>query len=76
MLATKPQLLILDEATTALDPDTEKRILNTIRKLTDGGITTIAVSHQPAVLEVADNAYKLGKGKLLKLGNEDKIEVA
>ena len=72
----KPQLLILDEATTALDPDTEKRILNTIRKLTDSGITTIAVSHQPAVLELADNAYKLGKGKLFKLGNEDKIEVA
>ena len=63
----KPQLLILDEATTALDPTTEERILKTIRKLTGKGITVIAVSHQKAVLKIADHVYNLRKGQFEKM---------
>ena len=62
-----PKLLILDEATTALDPETEERILKTIRSLTNKGITAVAVSHQTAVLDIADQVFKLENGKFEKI---------
>ena len=60
-LVHNPRLLILDEATTALDPKNEMAICNTLRDLR-GRLTILAISHQPAVLEVADQAYKLQNG--------------
>jgi ATP-binding cassette subfamily C protein len=66
-LVAKPDLLILDEATTALDPATEKSILSTLRNLLDQGITIVAVSHQPALLDVSDQAYRLDNGKFVRL---------
>jgi ATP-binding cassette subfamily C protein len=60
----KPKLLILDEATTALDPENERAICKTLEQLR-GGLTILAISHQPAVLEVADLAYRLKNGKAM-----------
>jgi ATP-binding cassette subfamily C protein len=57
----KPKLLILDEATTALDPESEKGICDTLTQLR-GALTILAISHQAAVLEVADQAYRLQNG--------------
>ena len=62
-----PKLLLLDEATTALDPETEQKILTTLRKLSYEGITIIAVSHQTAVLDIVDQAYKLKSGSLINM---------
>jgi ATP-binding cassette subfamily C protein len=60
-LVRKPKLLVLDEATTALDPENEAAICQTLRKLR-GEITILAISHQPAVLEVADRGYRVKDG--------------
>jgi ATP-binding cassette subfamily C protein len=60
-LVRKPKLLVLDEATTALDPKNETAVCQTLRKLR-GEITILAISHQPAVLEVADLAYRVKDG--------------
>ncbi|HVO83557.1 MAG TPA: ABC transporter ATP-binding protein [Syntrophobacteria bacterium] len=60
-LVHKPKLLILDEATTALDPVTEAAICATLRDLR-GQLTILAISHQPAILEAADRAYRLQDG--------------
>jgi ATP-binding cassette subfamily C protein len=60
-LVHKPKLLILDEATTALDPATEAAICATLRELR-GNLTILAISHQPAILEAADRAYRLQDG--------------
>ncbi len=60
-LVHRPKLLILDEATTALDPATEAAICATLRELR-GQLTILAISHQPAILEVADRAYRLQDG--------------
>jgi ATP-binding cassette subfamily C protein len=65
-LVKRPKLLILDEATTALDPKTEKEICATLQQL-KGGITILAISHQPAVVECADWAYRLKEGKLTRV---------
>ena len=63
-IVRKPKLLVLDEATTALDPKTEAAICQTLRKLR-GEITILAISHQTAVLEVADRAYRIQDGAVI-----------
>lgn len=62
-LVRKPQLLILDEITTALDPVSESAICATLIKM-KGKVTIIAVSHQPAVMRAADLTYRLSNGRL------------
>ena len=62
-IVRKPKLLVLDEATTALDPENEAAICQTLRKLR-GEITILAISHQPAVLEMADRGYRVKGGKV------------
>lgn len=57
-LAADPLLLVLDEATAALDPHLEREILKTIRTIAVD-VTVLAVSHQPAVAEAADIIYDL-----------------
>lgn len=65
-LVKRPKLLILDEATTALDPKTEKEICATLQQL-KGGVTILAISHQPTVVECADWAYRLKEGELTRI---------
>ena len=60
-LVHQPQLMILDEATSALDPATEAEICQTLRQLR-GKLTILAISHQNALLDAADRAYRLDKG--------------
>ena len=60
-LARRPELLILDEATTALDPETERGILDTLRELS-GRVTILAISHQPTIVDAADHVIRLEEG--------------
>ena len=70
-LVKRPKLLILDEATTALDPKTEKEICATLQQL-KGRITILAISHQPTVVECADWAYHLKEGRLTRVKDADR----
>lgn len=57
-LVRKPELLILDEVTASLDPATEAALCQTLQRL--GRTTTIvAISHQPALAQVADRVYEV-----------------
>ena len=56
-----PRLLIMDEATTALDLQSEATICETLQQLR-GRQTILAISHQPALLEAADRAYRMQDG--------------
>jgi ATP-binding cassette subfamily C protein len=60
-LAHDPKLLILDEATSALDPESEAAISATLRSLTPA-LTVVAVSHRPALIDIADRIYRFGDG--------------
>lgn len=60
-LVGKPKLLILDEATTALDAETERGICETLTQLAST-ITIVAISHQPAMTEAADIVLRLEDG--------------
>ncbi len=57
-LVHRPQLLILDEATSSLDPASEREICNTLLKLR-GELTIIAVSHHDALIDAAERIYRL-----------------
>jgi ATP-binding cassette subfamily C protein len=59
-LVHRPALLILDEATSGLDPTTETAICRTIRELSrTTGLTVLAISHQPTWMTVADAVCEL-----------------
>jgi ATP-binding cassette, subfamily C, bacterial len=62
-LVRRPRLLILDEVTTALDPATEAAICSTLAELR-GSVTILAISHQQAIVDIADIVYRLEGGRV------------
>jgi ATP-binding cassette subfamily C protein len=62
-LVREPRLLILDEATAALDPQGEAAVWRTVAALR-GRTTVVAISHQPALLEVADRVFRIEGGRV------------
>lgn len=62
-LVRAPKVLVLDEATTALDPESEAAICRTLEDLR-GTVTIIAISHQPALRDAADIAFVVENGRL------------
>lgn len=65
-LYKRPDILILDEATNALDSDSEKEILKIILNLAT--ITTIIlVSHKDSVLQISKRIYEIKNTKIIKL---------
>ena len=65
-LARKPKLLILDEATASLDPETEAAIIETLRGLTDK-VTILAISHQAIVSDSADRIFEISNRKICRI---------
>lgn len=60
-LVGRPKLLILDEVTSALDPETEASICSNALELA-GEFTIIAITHRPAWSKIADRLYKVENG--------------
>jgi ATP-binding cassette subfamily C protein len=58
----RPWLLVLDEATTALDPESEAAVWQAMKELR-GHVTILAISHQQALLQVADRVYRIQNGR-------------
>ena len=65
-LYKKSKLIIFDEATSSLDSDSEKNILNTIFNLNRKKYTLILISHKLSNLKKCDNIYKIENSKLSK----------
>lgn len=61
-LVTKPKVLILDEVTSALDPETERQIVDNIASLRSQ-YTIIVITHRAAWTEIADKLYAVAKGR-------------
>jgi ATP-binding cassette, subfamily C, bacterial len=70
-LVHKPALLILDEATSGLDTETEASIVETLRKL-KGKLTILAISHQHGLVDAADIAYHLQNGDAFLMRDHNK----
>ena len=68
-LALKPEILLLDEVTSALDPELVNEVLDTIRVLAKDGMTMLIVSHEMAfVREVASKVVMMDKGQIVEVG--------
>ena len=68
-LCLKPEILLLDEVTSALDPELVTEVLDTIRGLARDGMTMLIVSHEMAfVREVANRVVLMDKGQIVEEG--------
>jgi polar amino acid transport system ATP-binding protein len=66
-LALRPEILLLDEVTSALDPERVGEVLDTIRTLTGEGITMVIVSHEMAfVREVSTRVAMMDDGRIVE----------
>ena len=64
-LVSSPKVLILDEVTSALDPQTEAEIVENIASLR-GSYTIIAITHRPAWTRIADRLYSVSEGRIIE----------
>ena len=73
-LALRPEILLLDEVTSALDPELVNEVLDTIRGLAAEGMTMLIVSHEMAfVREVASKVVMMDKGLVIEEGPPKQI---
>jgi len=63
----QPELLVLDEATSAVDPATEVRIARALEHLTQGR-TTLTIAHRLSTAEAADLVIVVDKGRVVEVG--------
>jgi polar amino acid transport system ATP-binding protein len=73
-LALKPELLLLDEVTSALDPEMVGEVLDIIRELKDIGMTMLLATHQMAFAhQISDCVAFLDAGSIVEMGPPDRI---
>ena len=72
MLLKKCEINILDEATSSLDPKSEKRIIENLLKKR-GSKTLIIISHRLSSISGADNIVVIDNGQLIQEGNHDRL---
>jgi polar amino acid transport system ATP-binding protein len=73
-LAMRPQLMLLDEVTSALDPELVGEVLNVIRELAAGGMTMLIATHEMGFArEIADRVCFLDAGVILEQGPPEQI---
>ena len=68
----KPQVLILDEATSSVDSHSEKLIQEATDKMTEGR-TSIIIAHRLTTVKKADRIIVLDKGKIVEIGNHEEL---
>jgi ABC-type multidrug transport system fused ATPase/permease subunit len=67
-----PEVLLLDEATAALDMETERGVMDAIYRL-KGSVTVIIVAHRMATVERCDRLYRLEQGQIVASGSYAEI---
>ena len=73
-LYTRPRLLVLDEATSSLDSETEDAIVQTLDEL-EGHVTTVTVAHRLATVRRADQLLYLQHGRVVAQGTFEEVRL-
>jgi len=71
-LAYKADILILDEATSSVDPETERLIQDVINRMTSNR-TTLVVAHRLSTIKKADKIIVMDQGKIIEQGNHEQL---
>lgn len=71
-LLKKPSLIILDEATSNLDSENEKHIINSVESL-HGNVTILIIAHRLSTIRNADYIYFMENGNIIESGNWDML---
>ena len=71
-VATDPKILILDEATSNIDTETEKMIQEGLDKIQQGR-TTIAIAHRLSTIQNADQILVLSQGQIVERGTNNEL---
>lgn len=72
---TRPKLLVLDEATSSLDGQTEADISDAIQRL-KGSVTVVMIAHRLATVRNADKVIFMDKGKILARGSFEEVRMS
>ncbi|WP_316529154.1 ABC transporter ATP-binding protein [Kitasatospora brasiliensis] len=72
-ILTDPRILLLDDATSAVDPQIEAEIHDALRSVMTGR-TTLLIAHRRSTLQLADRIAVLDGGRLLDLGTHEELE--
>ena len=73
-LALKPEILLLDEVTSALDPELVNEVLDAVRVLAREGMTMVVVSHEMGfVREVSTRVAMMDEGRIVETGTPEEI---
>ena len=71
-MLVSPSILVLDDAFSSLDAETEENILSNIKELTRGA-TTIIVSHRLSAVRKADRIIVMDQGRIVEDGVHDEL---
>ena len=72
---TQPMLLVLDEATSSLDGETESNISDSIRRL-HGKVTVVMIAHRLSTVRHADRVIYMNNGRIQAQGTFDEVRKA
>ncbi|NCI47054.1 peptidase domain-containing ABC transporter [Sediminibacterium soli] len=72
-LYRNPEILILDEATSSLDPFSEQKVQETLRWFASSGKTIIVIAHRLSTIRNCDTILVLKQGKLIEEGDHEKL---
>ena len=74
VLALKPQILVLDESTSMLDPEGRREVLKVVKKLNkENGVTVIAITHYMEEVVDADRVIVINDGEVAMNGSPEEI---
>jgi polar amino acid transport system ATP-binding protein len=73
-LAMRPELMLLDEVTSALDPELVAEVLQVIGELAEGGMTMVLATHEMSFArDIANRVCFLDEGRILEVGTPEEI---
>lgn len=73
-LVRNPHILILDECTSGLDPESSRAVQNAVGGLVkEGGRTTIIITHKENMIRIADRVVVMKNGEIVEMGTYDEL---